>query len=237
MQFRIRNAKQELLPRKRIINEGLPRSRFAAARQIFRAPHKLPDQVRRPESQDFAPRIASAFFSAKAESDRGTKLLAARSRSMASRPRQQCINHLGTALAIHIGAYCGLGGCLVLVLMYLHQPSRASNPGLAAYKPPPGTAIQHHLLPSRPESRGVLVVLPAAPATEPETTGRALERPDVRQDAQSMPEPERRPNPALTRKPKAAKELRHETAAQMSAPQPTPCIPGYDGSGAQTRWC
>jgi uncharacterized membrane protein YeaQ/YmgE (transglycosylase-associated protein family) len=41
----------------------------------------------------------------------------------------------------------------------------------------------------------------------------------------------------LTRKPKAPKELRRETAAQMSAPRPTPCIPGYDGSGAQTRWC
>src|SRR5262245_42333782 len=153
---------------------------------------------------------------------------------MASPPRQQCINHLGTALAIHIGAYCGVAGCLVLVLIFLHQPSRSSNPCLTAYKPPPGTAIKRHLVPSKPESRDVLVASPA-PAAEPETTGRSLEQPDVRQDAQSVPEPERRPNTALKRKPKAPKEFRRETTAQMSTP--APCIPGYDGSGAQTRWC
>jgi hypothetical protein len=170
----------------------------------------------------------------KAQDDRGTKRLAARSSSMAWRVRQQCINHLGTSLAIHIGAYCGVAGSLVLVLIFLHQPSHSSNPGLTAYKPPPGTAIKHYLLPSRPESRDVLVALPV-PAAEPETTGRSLEQPDVRQDAQSVPEPERRPNTAVKRKPKAPKELRREATAQISAP--TPCIPGYDGSGAQTRWC
>ena len=80
----------------------------------------------------------------------------------------------------------------------------------------------------------MVVALPA-PAAEPETTGRSLAQPDVRQDAQSVPEPEPRPNTALKRKPKAPKEPRRETTAQMSAP--APCIPGYDGSGAQTRWC
>jgi hypothetical protein len=179
---------------------------------------------------------AGAVFYAKHRA-RGTKRLAARSRCMASRPRQQCINHLGTAFAIHIGAYCGVAGCLVSVLIFLHQPSRVSNPGLAAYKPPPGMASRHHLLPTRPESHGVLVALPSPPATEPETTGRSLEQPAVPQDAQSTPEPERRPNTALPRKPKPPKELRPVTAAQVSAPQPAPCIPGYDGSGAQTRWC
>jgi hypothetical protein len=175
-------------------------------------------------------------FLCKASAIRGTKRLAASSQCIVSRPRQQCINHLGTAFAIHIGAYCGVAGSLVLVLIFLHQPYRSSNPGLAAYKPPPGTAIKHYLLPSRPESRDVLVALPA-PTTEPETTGRSLEQADVRQDAQSMPEPERRPNTSLTRKSKPPKELRRQTATQMAGPQPTPCIPGYDGSGAQTRWC
>jgi hypothetical protein len=155
---------------------------------------------------------------------------------MAWNSRQQCINQWGTAFAIHIGAYCGVAGSLVLVLIFLHQPYRSSNPGLAAYKSPQGAASKNYLLPSRPESRDVLVALPA-PATEPETTGRSLEQADVRQDAQSMPEPERRPNSTLTRKPKPPKQLRRETAAQMLASQPRPCIPGYDGSGAQTRWC
>jgi hypothetical protein len=74
----------------------------------------------------------------------GTKHLAARSSSMASNSRQQCINHLGTAFAIHSGAYCGVAGSLVLVLIFLHQPYRSPNPGLAAYDPPPRTVIKHH---------------------------------------------------------------------------------------------
>jgi hypothetical protein len=178
----------------------------------------------------------SLGFSRKGSTIAGTKHLATGSNLMAWNSRQQCVNHLGTAFAIHIGAHCGVAGCLVLVLIFLHQPSRSSNPGLAAYKPPPGMAIKH-LLPSRPESRGALVALPAPLATEAETTGRSLDRPDVRQDVQSMPEPERRPNTAVARKPKPPKELRREMQAELSRPQSIPCIPGYDGSGAQTRWC
>jgi hypothetical protein len=161
----------------------------------------------------------------------------ARSTVMASPPRQQCINHLGTPLAIHICAYFGVAGCLVLVLIFLHQPSRSPNPGLAAYKPPPRTVIKHHLPPSRLESRVAPVALPAPTATEPETTGRSIEQPELQRDTQSMPEPERRPITAVSRKPKPPKEPYRETRAEMSTPQPTPCIPGYDGSGAQTRWC
>jgi hypothetical protein len=150
--------------------------------------------------------------------------------------RQQCINHLGTAFAIHIGAYCGVAGSLVLVLIFLYQPYHSPNPGLAAYDPPPRTVIKH-LPPSRRASRAVPLVSPAATAAEPETTGRAIEPPEVQRDDQSMPEPERRPNPAVVRKPKPPKELRRETQAELSRPRSSPCIPGYDGSGAQTRWC
>jgi hypothetical protein len=52
-----------------------------------------------------------------------------------------------------------------------------------------------------------------------------------------MPESARGPNTALSRKPKPPKELNREMRAETSTSQPTPCISGYDGSGAQTRWC
>jgi hypothetical protein len=161
----------------------------------------------------------------------GTKHLAARSRFMASNSQRQCVNHLGTAFAIHIGAYCGGAGCLTLILIFLHQPAHSPNPGMAVYKPPPGTVITY-LPPSRQGSL-VPAAFPPAIAAEPETTGRAAEEPVGQRDAQSMPEP--RPNAVLSRKPKPPKDLRRETKADL--PQPTPCIPGYDGSGAQTRWC
>ena len=215
----------------------VPEKDFALCRIPDSSPQKNPATAAMPASasEQAAPsQKHPVVFPARSSDDRGTKRLAARSSSMASSPRQQCVNHLGTAFAIHIGAYCGLAGCLVLALVFLHQPSH--NPGLIAYKAPPGTAVKSYLPSSRPDSRDVLVALPA-PAAEPETTGRSLEQPDARQDAQSMPEPEPRPNATPARKPKAARESRRETAAQMSAPRPSPCIPGYDGSGAQTRWC
>src|SRR5262245_36370080 len=155
---------------------------------------------------------------------------------MTRNSRQQCVNHLGTAFAIHIGAYCGVAGSLVLVLIFLHQPARSPNRGLAAYDPPPRT-VTTHLPPSGPASRGVPVALPAATAPEPETTGRAIEPPDGQRDDQTVPEPQRRPHSAVARKPKPPKEPRRETQAELSRPQSGPCIPGYDGSGAQTRWC
>lgn len=155
---------------------------------------------------------------------------------MAWNSRRQRINHLGTAFAIHIGAYCSVAGFLILVLIFLHQPYRSPNPGLAAYDSPPRTVIKH-LPPSRRPSQALPVVLPAATAAEPETTGRAIEPPEVQRIDQSMLEPERRPNPAVARKPKPPKELRRETQAELSRSQSSPCIPGYDGSGAQTRWC
>ena len=155
---------------------------------------------------------------------------------MAWNSRQQCVNHLGTAFAIHIGAYCGVAGSLVLVLIFLHQPARSPNPGLAAYDPPPRT-VTKHLPPSLPGSRAVPVASTAAPAAEPETTGRAIEQPVVQRDDQTVPEPQRRPSSIVARKPKPPKEPRRETQAELSRPQSGPCIPGYDGSGAQTRWC
>ena len=45
------------------------------------------------------------------------------------------------ALAIYAVVCCAVTVCLALGLYELMQPRRFANPGLAAYKPPPGTVI------------------------------------------------------------------------------------------------
>jgi hypothetical protein len=44
-------------------------------------------------------------------------------------------------LAVYVGVCCGITVCLTLGFYWLMQPTRMVNPGLAAYKPPPGTAM------------------------------------------------------------------------------------------------
>jgi hypothetical protein len=51
------------------------------------------------------------------------------------------IDGADVALAIHVGICCAVTVCLALGLYGLMQPTRTSNPGMAAYKPPPGTVI------------------------------------------------------------------------------------------------
>jgi hypothetical protein len=53
----------------------------------------------------------------------------------------QHIDGAGVALAVHLGTFCAVTACLAFALYELMQPIRSANPGLAAYKPPPGTVI------------------------------------------------------------------------------------------------
>src|SRR4051812_13888157 len=50
---------------------------------------------------------------------------------------------LAAALAIHLCIYCAVGGCFAFGLYELLQPTRFSNPGIAAYNPPPRTVIAY----------------------------------------------------------------------------------------------
>ena len=67
------------------------------------------------------------------------------------------------ALAIYAVVCCAVTVCLALGLYELMQPRRFANPGLAAYKPPPGTVIN------------LVGVAPPAPA--PESTTGSIEPP------------------------------------------------------------
>jgi len=59
---------------------------------------------------------------------------------------------LDAALAIHLTLYCAVAACFGLGLFVLMQPSRGENPGLAAYKPPPATAMTISVPPPRDDS-------------------------------------------------------------------------------------
>jgi hypothetical protein len=74
----------------------------------------------------------------------GTQARATRSSCMAG-SRRQDRDGVSGALAAHLCAYCAVGACLAVGLYVLFQPARQPNPGLAAYKPLPGTIISYEL--------------------------------------------------------------------------------------------
>jgi hypothetical protein len=141
---------------------------------------------------------------------------------------------LAGALAIHLCTYCAVAGCFAFALYELLQPTRNSNPGLAAYKPPPATVITHGP-PSRvAASSPATIVQPIATAdsfaSEPETTGRSTHSPE--------PNPTDLPPRREADKSKEAKKLRREVKAEPPTQRErVACIPRYDSSGAQSSQC
>jgi hypothetical protein len=135
------------------------------------------------------------------------------------------------ALAAHLCAYCAVAGCLAAGLYALFQPARQPNPGLAAYKPPPGAIISYEL-PARLRSSDPLVSV-ALTAPEFEMTGRSTREPPI------TGQPDRQPDLVRVTLPSPRQVKRPERAAstESAPPQRTACIPGYDSSGAQTRPC
>jgi hypothetical protein len=94
---------------------------------------------------------------------------------------------LGVALAIHFSLYSFVFGLLALWLYSLTQPKLVPNPGVAAYKPPPGTVISYEVPARLLVQHGQppkLAELPPTPEAD-ETTGRSA------QTAKQAPEPQR----------------------------------------------
>jgi len=98
------------------------------------------------------------------------------------------------ALAIYASVCCGITVCLALGLYGLMQPTRIVNPGLAAYKPPPGAAMNLvGLMPPTPRPEGITVSLERRAETldasasqqeiKPKTAKAKAERPKRQQRA------------------------------------------------------
>jgi hypothetical protein len=142
---------------------------------------------------------------------------------------------LAGALAFHLWVYCFVVGCGAFGLYELLQPTRSTNPGLAAYKPPPATVIRFggspsdnapsYPIPAEPVGAGATVL-----TSEPETTGRSI--PTLEQKAPDTPTRPRRE----ARKPNQTKPVGREVKSEPYTAR-VACIARYDSSGAQTGGC
>jgi hypothetical protein len=118
-------------------------------------------------------------------------------RGLKNRYRREA-DGVGVALAIHFSLYSFVSGLFALWLYSLMQPKLVPNPGLAAYKPPPGTVISYEVPARSLVQHGQPPTLAELPSTleADETTGRSA------QTAEQAPEPQRG---VKTKKPKPPK--------------------------------
>jgi hypothetical protein len=144
---------------------------------------------------------------------------------------------VATALGIHLCLYCAVAGGFGFGLYLLFQPTRFPNPGVAAYKPPPGTVVTY-TPPLQWQKDRALVGSPEPTKPEPETTGQSIRQPEadmaVQSTSQSQPETET-VTPPSKRPSKHAS--RRDIEPERTVPQRSACIPSYDSSGAQTGAC
>ena len=148
---------------------------------------------------------------------------------------------VGAGLGIHLCLYCAVAGCFALGFYALLQPSRVPNPGLAAFKPLPGTIVTYEQPPpSRKDVAALAAPLAPAVLTQPEleTTGRSTRQ---AQEPVSPPQLQMIQPPAQQPKAKPRREARSEARSEAKSESPTQqravCLPGYDSSGAQRRSC
>jgi hypothetical protein len=141
---------------------------------------------------------------------------------------------LAAALCIHLCIYCAVAACFGLGFYVFMQPSRSTNLGLTAYKPPPATVITSGL-PARLSERERIqpfVVMRA----EPQTDARATPPPALETASRSTLQPSAAA-PVPRSPARQAKRPAPQVAAEAPKPQGSPCLPDYDSSGAQTRSC
>jgi hypothetical protein len=167
---------------------------------------------------------------------------------------------LAGALALHLSIYCGVGGCFGFGLYELLQPARVSNPGLAAYKPPPrvlpttstpprevltyGTISATTPMPPHSAIVGEPSAALALSMSEPETTGQSMREPQVIESTQPrLPQVAKGRDEAKKFRRAvagASRPQRRQLTSEPRAPehgQRVACIPRYDSSGAQTGAC
>jgi hypothetical protein len=142
---------------------------------------------------------------------------------------------VATALGFHLCLYCVVAAGFGFGLYLLFQPTRFPNPGVAAYKPPPGTVVTY-TPPLQRQNDRALVGSPEPTKPEPETTGLSIRGPVAELIVQPTSQPESETvTPPLKRPSKPAS--RRDVQPESATPQRSACIPSYDSSGAQTGAC
>jgi hypothetical protein len=137
-------------------------------------------------------------------------------------------------LALLLSIYLAVASGFAFGLYELLQPTRFTNPGLAAYKPPPATSVipgraSKLINPQSAELAEPLVIF-TTPTTELDTDGRSPPKPPITETLLHVPQP-----PKTTKSVKAFnRQITREPTANQ---QRVACLPRYDSSGAQTEAC
>lgn len=145
---------------------------------------------------------------------------------------------LAGALAIHLLIYCFVGGGFFFGLYELLQPTRFNNPGITAYKPPPGTVIAYGSSSALPRPSEATIPQPIvtedlASQLEPKVRSAFAHAPD------GIETFERRQPPVAVKKVKRSQRvLARVPSTQLETRRArVACIPRYDSSGAQSSAC
>jgi hypothetical protein len=101
------------------------------------------------------------------------------------------------ALAIHLGMYCAVAVFFAFGVYEFMQPTRNTNPGLAAYEPPPATVVTYNRSFVQKYEPAVAVAAPADAALEtdgvnPPSPAPAQSKPtdrEVRREKPKRPQP------------------------------------------------
>jgi hypothetical protein len=158
------------------------------------------------------------------------------------------------ALAFHLAVDSALAICLGFGLYALLHPSGVSSSGFAEYQALPAAVITGD--PPLPVSAAALPMAaadPNAPAPQVRSIStapaNAMLQPEAMPQPELAPQPEVAPQPELTPPPEAkpavappsqrrtGKKPNRDVRTGTSNRRGAGCIPGYDGSGAQTRPC
>jgi hypothetical protein len=157
---------------------------------------------------------------------------------------------LRAALGFHLAVDSALAVCLGFGLYALLHPSGVSSSGLAEFQALPAAMVTGDTpLAASAAALPMAAAAPIAPA--PHIRNIAIAPANVMLQPEAMPEPELAPPPevALTPPPEAkptvappsqrrtVKKPNREVRTGTSNRRGAGCIPGYDGSGAQTRPC
>jgi len=138
-------------------------------------------------------------------------------------------------LALLLSLYLAVAGGFAFGLYELLQPTRFTNPGLAAYKSAPATSVtpRRALNLTSPPSADLSepVIISTTPEPKPDTDGQSTARDPLNKTLI----PAHRP-PKNTKSAKAYnRQIRREVIGNQE--RVAFCLPRYDSSGAQTHAC
>jgi len=162
------------------------------------------------------------------------------------------------ALGLHLAVDSALAVCLAFGVYALLHPSGVSSSGLAEYQALPAAVVTGDKPPASAVALPMAAAAPTAPApidpaphirTISTAPANVMLQPEAMPQPELAPKPEVAPQPELIPPPEAkptvappsqrrtVKKPSRDVRTGSSNRRGAGCIPGYDGSGAQTKPC